>query len=277
MWGTAIIVFREVFEIAIIMCVVLAATKNLPNKGKWIATGILSGACGAFLFALLTESVAVLVGDAGKLYFNAGVLFIAVFMIGWTVVWMKQHGQLIVRDMKQMSRAVAAGEKPLHILAVIIGLAVLREGSEVVVFVYGLIAAGQTTWPMAMLGSLIGIGLGSLFGVCLYYGLLRISIKYLFKIPSLLLTLIAGGMAANAAGKLVHAGLLPALVNSLWNTSALLPQHSILGRFFFILVGYQENPNGMQGLFYFLTLATIFVIARQKAAPPARLNQVTQR
>ena len=267
MWGTAIIVFREVFEIAIIMCVVLAATKNLPSKGKWIAAGILGGACGAVLFALLTESVALLAGDAGKLYFNAGVLFIAVFMIGWTVIWMKQHGKMIVSDMKQMSHAVATGAKPLHALAIIIGLAVLREGSEVVVFVYGLIAAAQTTWQMAILGSVVGLCLGCLFGFCMYYGLLRISVKYMFQIPSILLTLIAGGMAANAAGKLVHAGLLPALMNSLWNTSALLPQHSIMGRFLFILIGYQENPNGMQGLFYFLTLVTIFVIAKRKANP----------
>jgi high-affinity iron transporter len=266
MWGTAIIVFREVFEISIIMCVVLAATKNIPNKGKWIALGILGGACGAVLFALLTESVALLVGDAGKLYFNAGILFIAVFMIGWTVIWMKQHGRMIVSDMKQMSHAVAAGEKPLHVLAVIIGLAVLREGSEIVVFVYGLIAAAQTTWQMALLGSLIGLGLGCLFGVCMYYGLLRVSVKYMFQIPSILLTLIAGGMAANAAGKLVHAGLLPSLINSLWNTSAWLPQHSIIGRFLFILIGYQENPNGMQGLFYFLTLTTIIVIARRQGS-----------
>lgn len=266
MWGVAIIVFREVFEIAIIMCVVLAATNELKDRGKWIAFGILGGTCGAVLFALITETVSVLAGDAGKLYFNAGVLFIAVTMIGWTVIWMKKHGKMIVSDMKQVSNAVAMGEKPLHVLSIIIGLAVLREGSEIVVFVYGLIAAGQTTWVTGLLGSFIGLGLGCLFGLCMYYGLLRISVKYLFQIPSILLTLIAGGMAANAAGKLVHAGLLPSLINSLWNTSSLLPQHSIFGRFLFILIGYQDNPNGMQGVFYLLTLTIIFIIAKRNAA-----------
>lgn len=267
MWGTAIIVFREVFEIAIIMCVVLAATKELKNRGKSIAIGIGGGACGAILFALITESVSLFAGDAGKLYFNAGVLFVAVLMIGWTVIWMKKHGKMIVTDMKQISTAVAKGEKPLHVLSIIIGLAVLREGSEIVIFVYGLIAAGQATWLTGLFGSLIGLGLGCLFGLFMYYGLLRISVKYLFKIPSILLTLIAGGMAANAAGKLVHAGFLPSLTSSLWNTSSLLPQHSILGRFLFILIGYQENPDGMQGLFYLLTLAIIFITAQYNARP----------
>ena len=266
MWGAAIIVFREVFEIAIIMCVVLAATDELKNRGKWIALGIAGGSVGAALFALITESIALIAGDAGKLYFNAAILFIAVIMIGWTVIWMKQHGKSIVSNMKQVSSAVASGEKPLFALAMIIGLAVLREGSEVVVFIYGLIAAGQTTWFAALLGGLVGCGLGVLFGFFMYYGLLRLSVKYLFQIPSILLTLIAGGMAANAAGKLVKAGMLPSLLHSLWNTSSILPQQSLLGKFLFILVGYQENPNGMQALFYLGTLVVIFMLAKNKAA-----------
>ena len=64
-------------------------------------------------------------------------------------------------------------------------------------------------------------------------------------------------MAANAGGKLVHAGLLPSLIQSVWNTSGWLPQHSLLGRFLSILIGYQENPNGMQLCFYLITLSII--------------------
>lgn len=262
MWGAAIIVFREVFEIAIIMCVVLAATRELQNRNKWIWLGLLGGSVGAILFALLTQAIAHITGNVGQLYFNAGILFVAVIMIGWTVVWMKQHGKEIVSNMKKMSHSVAIGEKPLHILALIIGLAVLREGSEIVVFVYGLIAAGQATWYTGLLGGLIGLAFGTLFGLCMYYGLLKISMKYIFQIPSLLLTLIAGGMAANAAGKLVNAGLLPALIPSVWDTSAVLSQHSIFGKFLFILIGYQDHPNGMQLLFYIATLLIIFLTAK---------------
>jgi len=265
MWGAAIIVFREVFEIAIILCVVLAATKDLKNRGKWITVGILGGICGAGIFALITESIALIMGTAGKLYFNAGILLIAVTMIGWTVIWMKQHGKMITSNMKQVSHAIAAGEKPHYMLAIIIGLAVLREGSEIVVFVYGLLATEQTNLLAGLAGSVIGLGLGCLFGLCMYYGLLRLSVKYLFKIPSILLTLIAAGMAANAAGKLVHAGVLPSLINSLWDTSAILSQQGILGRFLYILIGYQDNPNGMQALFYLATLTTIYLVAKSKS------------
>lgn len=265
MWDSAIIVFREVFEIAIIVCVVLAATKDMSKeRGKWIIFGMLGGMAGATLFALITQGLAVLSDGAGKLYFNAGVLLTAAAMIGWTVVWMKQHARTITQDLKQVGQAVTAGTTPIYMLAIVVGLAVLREGSEIVLFLYGLIAAGQTTWFSALAGSLVGLGLGSFFGLLMYYGLLRVSIKYLFSVTSILLTLIASGMAANAAGKLVHAGLLPALVDSLWNTAFILPQHSLLGRFLFILIGYQENPNGMQILFYLLTLTMVVLATRRQ-------------
>lgn len=266
MWPAAVIVFREVFEIAIVMCVVLAATKDLPHKAPWIWLGIVSGAAGAGIVAGITQSLSLLSGTESRYYFNAAILFAAVIMIGWTVIWMKQHSRTIVTNLKQVSHDVASGSKPLYMLSVIIGLAVLREGSEIVVFLYGLMATGKTTWPQMLSGSVIGIALGSFFGVLMYYGLLRMSVKYLFQTTSLLLTFIAAGMAANAAGKLVHAGVLPALIHSLWNTSHWLPQQSLVGKFLFILVGYQENPNGMQALCYLITLVTIIFIARKKAS-----------
>ena len=74
-------------------------------------------------------------------------------------------------------------------------------------------------------------------------------------------------MAANAAGKLVKAGLLPMLVPHLWDTSSILSQHSLPGRFLYILLGYQEHPNGMQGIFYVVTILTIFYFVRRGFAP----------
>jgi high-affinity iron transporter len=267
MWGSMIVVFREVFEIAIILCVVLAATKGIPNRGKWINLGILGGTIAAALLGAATQTLSILAGPSNQQYFNAGILLTAVIMIGWTVIWMKRHSFTIVSDLKEVGKAISLGEKPLHMLAIVIGLAVMREGSEIVIFLYGMLAAGQTTILGAIIGGLIGLGLGIGFGFLMYNGLIRFSIKYLFQVTSALLTFIAAGMAANAAGKLVKAGLLPILTNSLWDTSSILPQHSIVGRFFYILFGYQEHPNGMQGIFYIVTILTIFYFIRRGNAP----------
>lgn len=263
MWGSAIVVFREVFEIAIILCVVLGATRGITSRARWISTGIASGLIAAALLAAATQTLSQLAGPAGQQYFNAGVLMAAVIMIGWTVIWMKRHSTSVVSNLKQVSLDIQTGEKPLHMLAVVIGLAVMREGSEIVIFLYGMLASGQTSLAGAIAGSLIGLGLGTGCGLLMYYGLIRFSIKYLFQVTSILLTFIAAGMGANAAGKLVKAGLLPMLVPTLWDTSGILPQHSLLGRFFYILLGYQEHPNGMQGIFYLAIILTIFYFIRR--------------
>lgn len=270
MWGSAVVVFREVFEIAIILCVILAATKGIQHRGKWINLGILGGIIGASLLAFATQTFAMLAGKTGQQYFNAGVLIVAVAMIGWTVIWMKKHSRTIVQNIKQVGKDISEGETPLHTLAIVVGLAVMREGSEIVVFVYSMIAGGQATLGSATMGGLIGLALGSFCGVLMYYGLIRVSVKYLFQVTSILLTFIAAGMAANAAGKLVKSGLLPALVDKLWDTSSILNQHSIVGKFFSILVGYQDHPNGMQAIFYLVTVGTIFYFMRKGMQPQAK-------
>ena len=263
MWGAAIVVFREVFEIAIILCVILAATKGITQRGKWINLGILGGIVAAALLGIATQTLSSLAGPTGQQYFNAGVLLTAVIMIGWTVIWMKRHSMTIVKDLKAVGSAIHSGEKPLHMLAVVVGLAVMREGSEIVIFLYGMLAAGQTTLMGALVGSAIGLALGVGFGFLMYYGLIRFSVKYLFQVTSVLLTFIAAGMAANAAGKLVKAGLLPILTPAVWDTSSILPQHSLFGRFLYILLGYQEHPSGMQCLFYAATILVIFYFIRR--------------
>jgi len=68
-------------------------------------------------------------------------------------------------------------------------------------------------------------------------------------------------MAAQAAGFLVQADLLPTLRDPLWDTSGLLSQQSVLGNLLSVLVGYLDRPAGVQVFFYGITLTTILVLS----------------
>ncbi|MGH8370468.1 MAG: FTR1 family protein, partial [Gammaproteobacteria bacterium] len=92
--------------------------------------------------------------------------------------------------------------------------------------------------------------------------LLFIPIRYFFSVTSWLILLLTAGLAAQAAGFLNQAGLLPALGSNLWNTSGVLNQHSMLGQLLHILVGYIARPSGIELIFYVITLVTIFVLMR---------------
>lgn len=272
--GVALLVFREVLEAALIVSIVCAATRGVPRRGLFVAGGIGLGVVGALLVALGAGFIANLAGGAGQDVFNASVLLSAVVMIGWHVVWMSAHGREMAQHMQAVGGAVKAGSRSLAVLLTVVALAVLREGSEVVLFLYGMAAGGIGAAGLA-LGIALGIGGGALMGFALYFGLLRIPLKHFFSATNAMLMLLAAGLASSAAGFLVQSDLLPAWGAQVWDTSHFLSDDSVLGKTFGILIGYKAAPAGIQVAFYLTTLALMVVGIRwqqrrasSQSAPP---------
>jgi len=273
MLSSAIIVFREVLEAALIIGIVLAATRGLPRRLTWVGAGVLGGVAGAVMVAASADVIAVAASGVGQELLNAGVLLGAVLMIGWHNVWMQQHGRELAARMGSLGQAVRTGERPLYALAVVVGLAVLREGAEVVLFLNGIVAADGSSASTLLAGGVLGLAAGAAAGATAYLGLLRVPLRHLFGVTGWLLLLLAAGMAAQAASYLEQAGYLPALGRSLWNTSSLLSEQSIVGQVLHTLVGYVARPDGIQVLFYLLTAGLMallmFRIGRQRPVASA--------
>jgi len=256
-FATAIIVFREILEAALIVGIVAAATRAIPGRTRWLAAGIAAGLLGAGFVALGTERIAELASGVGQELFNAAVLGIAVAMLAWHNLWMSSHGAALAANARSVGGAIRDGRRECSVLMIIVGLAVLREGSETVLFLYGIAASeGGASWPM-LIGGLAGIAAGITVGYALYAGLLRIPLRWFFAATGILVLFLAAGMASQAARFLIQADVLPSLANPLWDTSALLPQTSLLGTLMRSLMGYEERPAGMQIVFYVLVLIVI--------------------
>ena len=262
MLSIAIILFREVLEIALVLGVLLAATRGLVGRGKWVGGGMTGGIVGALVVAYFAEAISNAAQGMGQELFNAILLLLATLLIGWTVVWMRRHGRTLTQHFKEVGQAVTKGERPLYTLAIVSALAVLREGSEIVLFTYGLLASGEKVAQL-MIGSLAGLMVGISAGVALYYGLLKISPRRLFSVTSWMLIFLAAGMSSQAAGFLASAGLVPSLVTSIWDSSHILSEASLLGKILHALVGYTERPSGIQLLSYLLTLGGITMILKR--------------
>jgi high-affinity iron transporter len=257
MLATALIVFREVLEAALVVGIVLAASRGVRRRGLWVTGGVGAGALGALLVAAFAEEIANALSGIGQEIFNASVLFAAVAMLGWHNVWMGRHGRELAVEAGDIGKLVRAGERPLYVLAVAVGLAVLREGSELVLFLYGVIAANGMTLAQSSAGFVLGFAAGAAVGGLLYFGLLRIPLRHLFTVTSWLILLLAAGMAAQGAAFLMQADLLPALGDALWDTSHILPDGSLLGQVLHALIGYTAQPAGIQVVFYLATIALI--------------------
>ncbi|MBS0562443.1 MAG: FTR1 family protein [Proteobacteria bacterium] len=273
MLPTAIIVFREILEAALIVSVVLAATKGVPGRGAWVGWGVAGGVAGACLVAAFAGAIAEWASGMGQEVFNASVMFLAVLMLGWHNVWMSRHGRQMARELGAVGAAVSSGARPLYALAIVVGIAVLREGSEVVLFLYG-IAAGQAgqAVPMAA-GGVLGVAAGVAVGAAMYAGLLRIATRHLFAVTTAMIVLLAAGMASQGAAFLVQADWLPALGNTVWDTSALLTDGSLLGKTLHTLVGYEAQPNGIQLIFWAVTLVAMGGLTWLFGGPPKRPAQ----
>jgi len=269
MLATAIIVFREVLEAALIIGIVLAATQGLARRVGWVSTGIVAGVAGAGLVAWFADAISSALAGVGQEVFNAGIMLFAVLMLGWHNVWMKRHGREMAQQMRDVGQAVKLGNRSMTMLAVVISLAVLREGSEVVLFLYGVAVAQQDSPGLMLSGGLLGLLSGAMVGLLMYRGLLRISSRHLFTVTTWMITLLAAGMAAQAAGFLTQADLLPPLVQSMWDTSGVVAQNSVFGRVLQTLVGYADHPSGIQVLFYIATLGSIAAFMRLYGNVPA--------
>jgi len=172
--------------------------------------------------------------------------------------------------LNKITSEVRSGSAGLPMLAMVVGAAVLREGAETVLFLFG-IASGEHTDASALLfGGAIGVAGGIFCGAALYFGLVRIPTRRLFAVTGWLIMLLAAGMAASGAGFLIQTGWLPPLVNQMWDTSFILARESIAGRALHALIGYDDRPTGIQVLFYAGTLAGMVILAQIAARDASR-------
>ena len=180
---------------------------------------MLAGVFAACLVAVFAGALSNLFAGMGQELFNAAILAIAVVMLTWHNVWMARHGSELAGELRAAGQAVVEGSKSLLALAVVVGVAVLREGSEVVLFLYGVVARAtipRLAWCLAVL---LGLALGATVTMLTYFGLVRIPTRALFTTTTILIALLAAGMAAQAAAFLEKANWLTAMDNVVWDSA----------------------------------------------------------
>ena len=278
MLASLLIVFREVLEAGLVVGIVLAATQGIAGRLRWIGGGIAAGVAGAGLLAVFAGELSNALSGQGQEYFNAVVLLAAVLMLAWHHLWMADHGRELAAQLKQLGSDIHAGRASLLAMAGVVTVAILREGAEVVLFLYGIVASSQEG-PWALLaGGLAGLALGAAVAFVLYRGLVAIPTKRLFQVTEALLTVLAAGLAGQALAILASVGAVPTLGDQVWDTSWLLRDDSLPGRALHALVGYSDRPPGVQIAAYALTLASFVLAGRlaHRAQARRRANAVSR-
>ncbi|HEX4986014.1 MAG TPA: FTR1 family protein, partial [Burkholderiales bacterium] len=256
MLATALVVFREILEASLIVGIVLAACPGIAHRATMALAGVTAGVLGSVALAAAAGRIAEAAAGVGQEILNAAILGATVVMLGWHSVWMSHYGRRISIQMRAIGHEVAAGRTPVWVLGSVIALAVLREGSEIVLFLYGA-AAGGTHRGQMLSGGILGLAAGMLAGMALYHGLLRVPLRLFFTITGALILFVAAGLASQAAGMLVQAGLIEHFSEPIWDTSQLISDGSIAGNVLHALLGYTARPAAIQVVCYVLTLCII--------------------
>jgi high-affinity iron transporter len=271
-FATALIVFRESLEAALFIGIVAAATRDIAGRWRWLATGVGLGVLGAALLARMAQALATAFDGAGQDLVTIGVLALALVMLLWHCTWVAVHAREMAGEARQLGSAVQSGQRRPWTLLVAVGLAVLREGAETVLFVAGSLDSAGATPRSVLLPGMGGLAAGVAVGLVLYAGLARIPTRQLFAVTNALIALLAASMASQLVVALSQAGFIDAWTSPVWDSSALLPRDSALGTLLHALAGYDAHPSGAQlaayvGVLLMIAIGSRWLRARAVSAP----------
>jgi high-affinity iron transporter len=262
MYTTALIVFRESLEAALLTGVMFAATRGLAGSRRWISGGVVAGAAGALLLALLAGRIASAADGTGQDLLNLSVLGVAWVMLAWHSVWVSAHGREMSDSVRRVAGEVSTGGRAPMVLAVAVALTVLREGAETVLFIAG--SAESSTLGELVLGSSVGLAGGVLAGVIVNVGLARVPLHRVFAVTNWLILFITAAVASQLARVMGQLGWLDRFETSsepLWDSSAWLSNTSPLGSLLHAMLGYDAQPGALQLVFYLASLFGVSALA----------------
>ena len=273
MGNALFIVWRESAEAMLVIGIVYAWLRRQPDAAigrRYLAIGVVAGLGLALLLAAAMLGVAhFLSGDALD-GFQAGMMLVAAALIVQMVFWMRRHGRTLKRDLEVRMRRKADAANWWG-LTVVVALAIGRETAETVVFLYG-VGMAQMTWPTFLVVLIVGVFLAWLTFWLLQQGSRWFSWRAFFRFSEILLLLLAGGLLVGGLDKLIGMGVLPPIVDQMWDSTALLDDTSRFGGFVASLTGYRSQPALLPTLClaaYWLVMLFALRAPRQPAARPA--------
>ncbi len=247
---------REGLEAALIIGILLSALRRsmAGTRPVWLGVGL--AVLASAVFAAGLSWLGLTLSGPREAIFEGITLVGAAIILVWMIFWMQEHSRGLRSHLTgEVERATGLGTAGMGEanavrwgLVSVAFLAVLREGLELALFLAAALFATSAAQTVA--GALIGLAVAAGLGALLFAGTVRLSLPRFFQVTSLLLILFAAGMAARGAHELVEAGLLPGLIDPIWNSAHILSEGSPLGQLVVALFGYSSDPSLTELLAY---------------------------
>ena len=280
-FAAAVLIFREGLEGALVIAIMLGYLRKVGRiNNQWsVWAGALSAAVLAVGFTVLLQLIGAQFEYPAKGYYEGLTSLLAVGMLTYMIFWMSKQARYIKGSLEQSMKLSFASGATWGLFSVAF-LTVAREGVETALFLSA--SAFSTSGMATLVGGLAGLGVALIVAWAVYVAGLRLNIRTFFKVTSLLLVVFGAAILRYAVHEFSEVGLLPALIDPLWNTGSIIPASSALGSILTALVGYTSTPSLIEVIAYVGYLLTVGVLlfrpvpkSSPQAQPPSQTSATT--
>ena len=257
MLSSLLITLREGLEAALIVGIILAYLARTDNrqgfKPVWLGVSLavlVSLIAGVLIYLLAGE----LNGQAEEI-FEGIAMFLASGVLTWMIFWMRKQAVNIKAHLHAQIQSVLIRGSSLG-LVILAFVVVVREGIETVLFLFAATRVAESP-VLFTVGGFLGLAIAIAIGYSIYKGASRLNLRAFFNVTSLVLILFAAGLLAHGIHEFHETGIIPPVVEHVWNINHILPEKSTFGRFLTAIFGYNGNPSLVEVVIYPVYLALV--------------------
>ncbi len=265
MIAALLITLREGMEAALIVGIVLGVLRTLgqADRSRPVWAGVLAAVSVSIVAGLGLNALGIAFEGRGEEIFEGIAMLLAAGVLTWMIFWMQRQGRQVQTELESDVRR-AVGEESAWALFSLAFVAVVREGVETVLF---LTAASFSAGGVdTLVGGALGLLIALILGWLVFAAGKRLDVRAFFRLTSILLILFAAGLAAHGVHELQEAGLLPTLVEHVWDINHLLDEDGALGTFLEALFGYNGNPSLLE-VFTYGAYFVVVTVSRSRLQP----------
>jgi len=276
MIAAMLIAFREGLEAALIVGIVLGYLKKMGYRQRAaVWWGVVSAVIASVVAGVALQVMGVAFEGRGEEIFEGITMLLAAGVLTWMIFWMQRQGRGIRAELEaDVRQAVTLGNRrSLFALAFV---AVVREGIETALFLTA--AAFSATPTETLIGGGLGLAAAAIVGWILFAVSGRLDVRAFFRVTSVLLILFAAGLAAHGVHELQEAGVLPVIIEHVWDINHILDENSTVGSILKALFGYNGNPSLLETVSYvayYLVIGVAIGLGQRAARNKLELSRST--
>ncbi len=255
MLGSLLITLREGLEAALIIGIILAYLARTDNRQgfKPVWFGVLLAVLGSLIAGAAIFLLAGEFSGQAEEIFEGLAMFLAVGVLTWMIFWMRKQAVNIKAHLHAQIQSVLTSGSSLG-LVILAFVVVVREGIETVLFLFAATRVAESPLLFTV-GGFLGLAIAIVIGYSIYKGSSRLNLRTFFNVTSLVLIVFAAGLLAHGIHEFHEAGIIPPIIEQVWDINHILPEKSTFGRFLTAIVGYNGNPSLVEVVAYSVYLA----------------------